>query len=58
MTTFNDWINKWGLIEIKDPSTSFTWSNNQENPIMAKLDRVLVPVEWDNKYPLTKVNML
>jgi hypothetical protein len=27
---FNNWINCWGLIEIKDPCKSFTWSNNQE----------------------------
>jgi hypothetical protein len=25
---------------------------------MAMLDRVLMSVEWDNKYPLTKVNTL
>jgi hypothetical protein len=27
-TAFNEWINEWSLIEIKDPSRSFTWSNN------------------------------
>lgn len=51
--SFCDWINKWGLIELKDPSR-----NNQECPIMATLDRILVSIEWDSKYPLAKVQML
>jgi hypothetical protein len=41
---FNDWIKKWGLMEINDPSRLYTWSNNQDNPIMAKIDRILVSV--------------
>jgi hypothetical protein len=53
---FNEWINKWALIEIKDPCRTFTGTNNQECPIMAALDRVLVNVEWEAKYPLAKVN--
>jgi hypothetical protein len=42
---FNEWIEKWGLMEIVDPSRLYTWSNNQEYPIMAKLDSVLATVE-------------
>jgi hypothetical protein len=57
VNAFNDLINKWGLLEIKDPNRSFSWSNNKKNPIMAKLDRVLVSVNWDNKYPLANVRM-
>ena len=52
---FNDWINSWGLLEIKDPSRGFTWFNNQENPIMAALDRVLVNTSFDHLYPLASV---
>jgi len=37
---FNEWINHWGLVELKNPNRSYTWSNNQEHPIMAVLDRV------------------
>jgi hypothetical protein len=55
---FNDWIEKWGLMEISDPSRLFTRSNNQDNPIMAKIDRILVSVDWDNKYPLAKMTVL
>jgi hypothetical protein len=57
-SAFNGWINGWGLIEIKDASRSFTWSNNQECPIMATLDRVLASIEWNEKYPLASVNVL
>jgi hypothetical protein len=46
---FNDWINIWGLIKIKDPSRSFSCSNNQSSPVMATLDRILASVEWENK---------
>jgi hypothetical protein len=48
---FNDWIYRWGLIELSDPARTFTWINNQDKPILAKLDRTLVSIEWDNKYP-------
>jgi hypothetical protein len=41
-----------GLIEIKDPSRCYSWSNNQDKPIMAVLDRVLVSVDWEARYPL------
>jgi hypothetical protein len=55
---FNDWINCWGLIETKDPCRSFSWSNNQESPILATLDRILVSTVWGVQYPLVRVNML
>jgi hypothetical protein len=58
VSLFNEWINIWDLIEVKDPVRSFSWSNNQEKPILAKLDRILASVEWDNKYPLATVSML
>jgi hypothetical protein len=27
---FNEWINRWALIEISDPTRFFTWFNNQK----------------------------
>jgi hypothetical protein len=38
---FNDWISLWGLIEIKDPSSFYSWSNNQASPVMTTLDKIL-----------------
>jgi hypothetical protein len=28
---FNDWINKYALLEIKSANRKFTWANNQDN---------------------------
>jgi hypothetical protein len=25
---FNRWIDRWALIDLKDPSKGFTWTNN------------------------------
>jgi hypothetical protein len=52
---FNDWINTWGLIKIRVPSKSYTWSNNQEYPIMATLDRVMISIDWEAKFPMSNV---
>jgi hypothetical protein len=55
---FNDFINRWGLLEIKDKSRNSTWSNNQECPVMATLDRILATVDWECKFPLAMVRVL
>jgi hypothetical protein len=57
LVLLNELINMWGLIEYKDPNRTYTWSNNQKQPIIAKLDRVLVSVNWDIKYPMTKIEV-
>jgi hypothetical protein len=54
----NDWINKWGLIEIDPINRKFTWSNNQKHPILAKIDRVFITTGWEASYPLVKVSCL
>ena len=37
---FNDWINRFSLLELKIAGRRFTWSNHLENVVMATLDRV------------------
>ena len=49
---FQDWINKFGLIELKNSSRSFTWTNNQDQPIFAALDKVFCNTVSEQKYPL------
>jgi hypothetical protein len=39
---FNEWINKFGLMEIKNVTIQFTWGNNQENMIMDLLDSLCI----------------
>ena len=36
----------------------YTWSNNQEIPILEKLDRVLVTKEWEDIFSQASVNRL
>jgi hypothetical protein len=55
---FNDCVNKWGLIEHNPHNRKFTWSNNQENTILAKLDRFFATTDWEATFPLLKVTTL
>jgi hypothetical protein len=48
---FNDWVNKWGLVEINPSNRKFTWANNQRNLILAKLDRIFISTEWEAAFP-------
>nr|CAD1825905.1 unnamed protein product [Ananas comosus var. bracteatus] len=34
---------------------SFTWSNMQETPTLARLDRFLLSTKWDQDFPFSKV---
>lgn len=42
MDMFNDFIGRNQLRELARAGPHFTWSNNQEHPVLAKLDRILV----------------
>jgi hypothetical protein len=55
---FNDGINKWGLIELDPSNRKFTWTNNQRDPILAKLDRIFVSTSWESAFPLVRVTTL
>jgi hypothetical protein len=55
---FNDWIDRWPLIDLKDPSRTFTLTNNQNLPIMDTLDTIMLTTHWKSKYPLAKTSML
>jgi hypothetical protein len=55
---FNDWINRWHLIEFKPANRAFTWANNQQNPILAALDKVFATTDWELHFPLSSVQAL
>jgi hypothetical protein len=55
---YNDWINRWGLIELNPSNRKYNWSNNQIIPILAKLDRVFASTEWERAFPLVRVSAL
>ncbi|XP_071680432.1 uncharacterized protein [Lolium perenne] len=48
---FNEFINDLALIEIPLLDRQFTWSNQQDPPIMARLDRALVNQDWSFALP-------
>lgn len=56
--SFNEWINQWNLMELSPGNRLFTWANNQENLIMARIDRIFVTTDWDANFPLTRVKTL
>lgn len=58
MALFNDLIRNLALIDPPLMNHSYTWSNMQDTPILAKLDRFLVSTEWDMDFSLTKVEVL
>lgn len=45
---FNDWVHKWGLVELDLRNRKFTWTNNQENLVMARIDRVFISTEFES----------
>ena len=52
---FNDWINSWNLMEIFVSNRKYTWSNNQENPGFAVLDRIFTSLDWDAHFPMSSL---
>jgi hypothetical protein len=48
---FNTLINFHELREIEMSGETYTWSNNQEDPILEKLDRILMSKDWEDLFP-------
>jgi len=36
----------------------FTWSNDQDHLVMAKIEKIFVTIKWDRGFPLAKVKCL
>ena len=47
---FNSVIAAHELIDVRMSGGKFTWSNNQENPTLERLDRFFITKEWDDTY--------
>jgi exonuclease III len=52
---FNWIINTYDLRDLPINGGRFTWSNNQCDPTLEKLDRVLINAEWEEVFPLTNL---
>jgi hypothetical protein len=55
---FNSIINTYALREIHLSGGQYTWSNNQLDPTLEKLDRFLMSSDWEDLFPLTTVHKL
>jgi hypothetical protein len=55
---FNWIINSYGLREIFLSGGKFTWSNNQTDPTLEKLDRMLMNDRWEALFPLTNLRKI
>jgi mannosylglycoprotein endo-beta-mannosidase len=53
---FKDWINKYGPVELKTSYRIYTWTNNQEHPIMAAIDKIFCSNTFEQKFPLAFVS--
>jgi hypothetical protein len=55
---FNAIINTYELREIDMSRGKFTWTNNEVNPTLEKLDRFLMTTVWENIFSLTTVHKI
>ena len=55
---FNLIINSYALREVTLNGGLYTWSNNQENPTLEKLDRFLMNESWETLFPLTNLRKI
>lgn len=55
---FNSLIHTHELRELTMNGGMFTWTNNQDPPILEKLDRLLTAKEWEDFFPLAMVKKL
>lgn len=55
---FNSLIHFYELREINMAGGMYTWSNNQECPVLEKLDRILATKDWEDIFPQAMVRKL
>ncbi|XP_020262542.1 uncharacterized protein LOC109838519 [Asparagus officinalis] len=53
INSFKSFVSSNYLIDLPLSGRSFTWSNNRQDPALARLDRFLVCAEWDKNHPLS-----
>lgn len=55
---FNACIETLNLRELELSGPKFTWASSAEVPTFEKLDRILVSIDWERKFPLFSVKAL
>ncbi|KAL4180208.1 hypothetical protein AMTRI_Chr13g124080 [Amborella trichopoda] len=51
MLDFSDFISRQELVDIPIQGNAFTWSNHSAQPSLAKLDRFLLSLGWEDLFP-------
>lgn len=46
-----------GFVEIELRNRKFTWTNNQENVVMARIDRVVISTQFDLTFPWLRLKL-
>ncbi|XP_077216002.1 uncharacterized protein LOC143850663 [Tasmannia lanceolata] len=52
MRKLSNFSQEMELIDLPLQGARFTWSNNQHRLIISRLDRILIPGEWEDRFPL------
>lgn len=55
---FNSLISFYELRELNMSGGCYTWSNNQDPPLLEKLDRILVSSSWEDLFPQATIRKL
>lgn len=55
---FNHFVDDSSLRELHRHGGTYTWTNKQETPIMAVLDRVFISEDWEEHFPLVMARSL
>ncbi|KAK2985871.1 hypothetical protein RJ640_009941 [Escallonia rubra] len=50
MVDFSFFVNDAGLLDLPLTGAKYTWTNNQRNPIMSRLDRFFISADWENHF--------
>jgi endonuclease/exonuclease/phosphatase family metal-dependent hydrolase len=54
----HEWIHKWTLVELSASNRLFTWIDNKDQQILAKIDRIFVTTDWESNFPIARVKSL
>ena len=50
MENFSEFIEELSLLDLPVEGGSYTWSSSSDQPLMSRIDRVLVSHDWEDHY--------